>query len=313
MKFPSLGILSGITALAFLVTGPCLRAADAFIVVDNQTGQILTAKHANEKRQIASLTKLATALVVLDMVELKKLDLNEMVTVTASSARAGGANLVGLLEGDAVSVRDLLYCALLASDNTAASALAYHAGNRLPNPERLPPIENFVSHMNALARGLRMRQTLFLNPTGLDAGEPPLPYSSAADMARLTRYAYADPDIPYYVSQKSRAIAVTRGGQTLSIPIANTNELLGEDGIDGVKTGRTSKAGDCLILSSERAPEVRRDGATTYITPRRIHIVLLGSRDRASDGRALTQRGWADYDAWARDGRKPNRSKSIQP
>jgi D-alanyl-D-alanine carboxypeptidase len=156
-----------------------------------------------------------------------------------------------------------------------------------------------------------MKRTLFLNPSGMDAGEETPPHSTAADMARLTRYAYNDGDVPFYVSQKSREVHVFRAGQELTVTINNTNELLGEDGIDGVKTGRTSKAGDCLILSADRKPEVRQDGSTTYVTPRRIHVVLLGSRDRFTDGRELTQRGWSLYDAWAKGGRKTDRSKSL--
>lgn len=288
------------------------RGADAFVIVDNQTGHILGGSAQNEKRQIASLTKLATALVVLDMAKLKKINLSEVVVVPREAVGAGGVNSTGLAEGDAMSLRDLMYCALLGSDNVAAATLARHAGARLSNPEDLPPIANFVSHMNALARGLRMKRTLFLNPTGLDSGPQTPPHSTAADMARLTRYAYSSADLPFFVSQKSRAVTLLRGGQTFSVPINNTNELLGEMAIDGVKTGQTEKAGGCLILSSERPPESRREGNTTYVTPRRIHIVLLGSRDRNADGRALTERGWALYNAWARDGRKISRSKSIQ-
>lgn len=284
----------------------------SYIIVDNQTGHILDGRGASQKRQIASITKLATALVILDMVELKKLGLAEWVTIPAGAVEVGGVNPAGLAPGDQVSVRDLLYCCLLASDNIAAMALAQHAGSRLPNPQGLSPISNFVAHMNALARELQMRRTLFLNPTGLDsAQEGTLPHSTAADVARLTRYAYSDADLPYYVAQPTREIQILREGQPLPVTITNTNSLLGEMGIDGVKTGRTARAGDCIVLSSERKPEVRREGQITLVTPRRIHIVLLGSADRASEGRALTQRGWALYDRWAAGGRKTSRSKTL--
>lgn len=291
--------------------GESLRAAEAFIIVDNQTGHILASKNARQKRQIASLTKLATALVVLDMAELKKIDLNQVVVIPPSAMNAGGANPVGLQQGDGMSLRDLLYCSLLASDNIAATALAHHAGTRVPNPEGLSPVGNFVVQMNALARGLKMRRTLFLNPSGLDGGDQTPPFSTAEDVARLTRYAYTDGDIPFYVSQKSRTVHVFREGQEMSISIKNTNELLGQEGIDGVKTGRTSKAGDCLILSSERTPEVRKAGSTTYVTPRRIQIILLGSPDRFSEGIGLTRRGWGLYDTWAQGGRKTDKSKAL--
>ncbi len=299
------------TLLLLSFGGGALKAAEAFVIVDNQTGHILASKNAREKRQIASLTKLATALVVLDMAELKKIDLNQVVAIPPSAMNAGGANPVGLQQGDGMSLRDLIYCSLLASDNIAATALAHHAGTRVPNPDGLSPVGNFVVQMNALARGLKMKRTLFLNPSGLDAGDETLPYSTAEDVARLTRYAYTDGDIPFYVSQKSRTVHVFRGGQEMPVMINNTNELLGQEGIDGVKTGRTSKAGDCLILSSERTPEVRKDGATTYVTPRRLQIILLGSPDRFGEGMGLTRRGWGLYDTWAQGGRKTDKSKAL--
>jgi D-alanyl-D-alanine carboxypeptidase (penicillin-binding protein 5/6) len=286
--------------------------ASSYIIVDNQTGHILDGEDATEKRQVASLTKIATALVVLDMAELKRLNLADAVAVPGIAMTAGGANPAGLVEGDVLTIRDLLYCALLASDNVAAMTLAHHVGSRLPNPEGLSPVGNFVAHMNALARGLRMKRTLFLNPTGMDPeGDSAEPFSTAADIARLTQYAYSDADFPYYVAQRSRDIRISRAGQDLTLPITNTNELLGQVGIDGVKTGRNSAAGDCLVLSSEQKPEVKREGGTTYVTPRRIMVVLLGSDDRFREGLALTQRGWALYNRWAGEGRKTSARRAL--
>ena len=90
----------------------------------------------------------------------------------------------------------------------------------------------------------------------------------------------------------------------MPVQLTNTNELLGQDGIDGVKTGTTTKAGPCVVLTSERRPEVKREGETVYVTPRRITIVLLGSRDRFGEGAALIRQGWSWYEAWAAAGRK---------
>ena len=91
----------------------------------------------------------------------------------------------------------------------------------------------------------------------------PLPFSTAEDMARLTRYAMNKPSFRFYVSQKERQISFNRQGQQLSYVLRNTNELLGKNGIDGVKTGRSLRAGDCLILLRNRESEVvsqRPDG-----------------------------------------------------
>jgi len=304
-----LGLLMG---SAFTCGLPHAQAAESYILIDNQTGHILASKDANEKRQIASITKIATALVVLDMAELKKVSLSDMAVVPMGALSVGGVNPAGLQEGDSMSLRDLIYCSLLASDNIAATTLAHYAGARLPNPESLSPIGNFVANMNALARGLKMRRTLFLNPAGLDgSGEDPQPHSTAADVARLVRYAYGDADFPFYVAQPHRTIQVVRQGQSLPVSITNTNSLLGQEGIDGVKTGRTSRSGDCVVLSSEQKPEVVRDGATTYVTPRRIHVVVLGSPDRFVEGLELTRRGWGLYNQWAAAGRKTGGSKSL--
>jgi D-alanyl-D-alanine carboxypeptidase (penicillin-binding protein 5/6) len=249
--------------------------------------------------------------VAFDWAQLNKTDLSQMAPVSARALLAGGINPAGLQEGDSLSLRDLLYTALMASDNVAATAVAQYVGARLPSPEGLEPVGNFVSHMNALARALGMKRTLFLNPSGSDNIEGALPYSTASDMARLTRYAYSEADFPFFVSQKTRIVHVFRGGVDTPIELRNTNELLDKEGIDGVKTGRTRRAGDCLILSAERRPEVQRNGETVHVTPRRIVLVLLGSQDRFSEGMALTRQGWGLYDQWAAEGRKIEKNEAL--
>ena len=300
-----------IQIVLLLASAACASAAQSYIVVDNQTGLILASKNPNEKLQVASLTKIATAMVVFDWAQLNKADLSQMATVSARALQAGGINPAGLQEGDSLSLRDLLYTALMASDNVAATAVAQYVGARLPSAEGLEPVGNFVSHMNALARALGMKRTLFLNPSGSDNIEGALPYSTASDMARLTRYAYSEADFPFFVSQKTRIVHVFRGGVDTPIELRNTNELLDQEGIDGVKTGRTRRAGDCLILSAERRPEVQRDGETVYVTPRRIVLVLLGSQDRFGEGMALTRQGWGLYDQWAAEGRKIEKNEAL--
>jgi D-alanyl-D-alanine carboxypeptidase len=157
-----------------------------------------------------------------------------------------------------------------------------------------------------------MRRTLFLNPHGLDTPEGQArPHSSAADLARLTRYAYSKSGLSFYVSQPTREIHVRRGGTSLGLHLNNTNKLLGTDNIDGVKTGRTSRAGECIILTSEHTPEVTRQGDAVSTTPRRIIVVLLGGTNREQEGLALVQRGWALYNAWAAKGREAKTSNSL--
>lgn len=297
--------------LVFLAAG-FLRAQSS-IIVDNQTGRILEGSGANRKAPIASLTKLALAMVALDWSELKGGNLDQTATVPESAiAATGGINPLGLQAGDVLTLRDLLYACLLASDNVSAVTLADHLGRALPNATGLDPVGNTVANMNALARQLGMRRTLFLTPHGLDPAEGQArPYSTAADLARLTRYAYSKAGLSFYVSQGTRTIHVMRGAANLALQLTNTNKLLGADGIDGVKTGRTSRAGDCIILTSRRDPEVKREGDTVYTTPRRIIVVLLGGTNREQEGLALVQHGWSLYSQWASKGRPATSSNSL--
>jgi D-alanyl-D-alanine carboxypeptidase len=296
-------------SLLLIAGGFCQLHAESSIIVDNQTGRILEEIHSNDKLPIASLTKLALAMVTLDWAELTGNPLKATATVPeAAISTTGGINPLGLQAGDVLTLHDLLYACLLASDNVAAYTLADYLGKSLPNPTSLDSVGNTVANMNALARGLGMRHTLFLNPHGLDISQGAEPYSSAADLARLSRYAYSKAGLAFYVAQTEREIHVQRGASNLGVVLHNTNPLLGTENIDGVKTGRTSRAGDCIILTSEHKPEVVRQGDTVYTTPRRIFVVLLGGTNREQEGLALVQRGWALYDDWATKGRPNGKS-----
>jgi D-alanyl-D-alanine carboxypeptidase (penicillin-binding protein 5/6) len=297
--------------LTGLVLVGSLRA-ERSIIVDNQTGRILEGVGENRRVPVASLTKLALAMVALDWSELKGGNLDQTATVPeVAITSTGGINPLGLQAGDVLTLRDLLYACLLASDNVAAVTLANHLGSALPNPTGLDPVGNTVSQMNALAHALGMRHTLFLNPHGLDVTGGTEPGSSAADLARLTRYGYSKPGLQFYVTQPTRQIHVQRGASNLSVVLNNTNKLLGVDRIDGVKTGRTSRAGDCIILTSEHTPEVQHEGDTVLTTPRRIIVVLLGGTNREQEGLALVRHGWDLYNEWAAKGRPAKASNSL--
>jgi D-alanyl-D-alanine carboxypeptidase (penicillin-binding protein 5/6) len=278
------------------------------IIVDNETGCVLEEHGLNSQAPIASLTKLALAVVLLDWVNLCKKNLDQIVEVPSSALPKGPNNPIGLEPGDRLTLRDLLYLSLLISDNQASETIAYYVGSQLPNTQELGPIDNFVSHMNALALELKMKRTLFLNPTGLDkAPSQSQPYSSVGDLARLVRYAYSKPGLSFYVAQKSRDITVNRtlngASRSFSIRIHNTNLLLGEESIDGVKMGSSNLAGECLVLTSEHHPEVTKVGSTIYTAPRRIIVVLLNAPHCFQQGQVCIEHGWALYDSWARAGR----------
>ena len=93
-----------------------------------------------------------------------------------------------------------------------------------------------------------------------------------------------------------------RAGAPADFMVHNTNQLLGTKRIDGVKTGSTTRAGECLIVSAARDPLVKVEGSTSQITPRRVIVVVLGSTDRFSEGSTLIERGTTLYDQWAASG-----------
>ena len=294
-----------------------LHAARAYAIVDSQTGFVLEQREAREKRQVGSLTKVATAMVVLDWAEKRSGDLNQLATIPPEAFVGTGENLIGFQPGDTITLRDLLYAALVQSDNIAAYSLANHVGVALQSivptapSSGGTPVGVFVGQMNTLAKILKMERTHFVNPHGIDTSERSLPYSTAADLARLTRYAVNKAGFRFYVSQKERQISFNRGGKKHGYMLRNTNELLGRDGVDGVKTGKTARAGDCLILSSSRESQVTKEGARTIVVPRHLIIVILGSTDRFGEGAGLLARGWQLYDQWAAGGRLVDPKKTL--
>jgi serine-type D-Ala-D-Ala carboxypeptidase (penicillin-binding protein 5/6) len=289
-------------------------AAQAYLIADAQTGYILEEQESRKKLQVGSLTKIATACVVLDWSERRSGDLNELVTIPQAAFQGTTENNVGFQPGDSITLRDLLYAALVQSDNIAAYTLAYNVGSRLESNEagaRLTPADLFVAQMNALGKQLKMERTRFVNPHGMDYKVRPLPYSTVEDMARLTRYAMSKPSFRFYVSQKERQISFNRAGQQLNYVLRNTNELLGKMGVDGVKTGNSARSGQCLILYADRESEVVRNGQMETVYPRHLMVVVLGSPNRFSEGAALLQHGWQLYDQWAAAGRLADPKKLL--
>ncbi len=302
MAFPRLASLA--VLLITFVFASTVRAADAaaYVIEDSTTGFILDQYHGDKKLPIASLTKIATAMVTLDWSEASNSDLGQMATVPPEAAQIAAPGGVGLQPGDRCTLRDFLYAALMQSDNVAALTLAAHVGQAIGGSAN--PVESFVTQMNALARTKGMKNTHFQNPHGLDNLERSVPYSSAEDLARLTGYAMANSAFRFYVSQRERKITVyTAAGGQNGYLLRNTNELLGINAIDGVKTGTTTRAGQCVIISCAKAPDTRQNGATTIITPRRLNVVVLNAPNRFPLAQSLLARGWQLYDSWAAAGR----------
>ena len=175
---------------------------------------------------MASTTKIMTALLVLEQA-----NLNDVVTVFPA-ALVGEASM-GLVAGESLTVEDLLWGLLLRSGNDAAAALAEHvAGSQ----------QAFVDLMNQRAAELGLTSTHFANPHGLDA---PDHYSSAEDLWRLAELAMANPAF--------RTMVATQSHEAAGRQLFNINELLGlYPGADGIKTGTSDAAGQCLVGSASQ-------------------------------------------------------------
>ncbi|ATL99743.1 D-alanyl-D-alanine endopeptidase [Aeromonas sp. MR19] len=204
----------------------------AFVVANPRTGEVLSERNANRVMPIASITKLMTALVVLDANQ----RLSETLTVTMADVDRLKGTGSRLAVGSRLSRADMLHIALMSSENRAASALArnYPGGQRA-----------FVEAMNAKARMLGMWSTQFADSTGLT----PRNVSSAHDLAKLVAAASAYPLIRQYSSTEERMV---RNGKR-QLHYLNSNRLVREGSwpVTLSKTGYIREAGRCLVMATQ--------------------------------------------------------------
>ncbi|MDA8974953.1 serine hydrolase [Akkermansiaceae bacterium] len=294
-----------IPLIAILFSASQALAQESYVSVEAHSGKVLLELNADAKRPVASLTKVATAMVILDWSKASGTSMGSYATVPNEAAALGGSNPMGLAPGDQITLREAMYSMLLGSDNVSAYTLADHAGRSIMarGTTARTPVASFVKEMNNLARAIGMKRTKFANPHGMDTARQ-RGSSTARDMAALSIYAMRNTGFQYYVKQKTRTIASSRFGQKRAFKVKNTHNLIGQMGINGIKTGTTVLAGPCIATSAEKPNIVQKlaDGRTR-LTPRRLIVVCLGSPDR--DGRTLTliQQSWPRYDAWTAQGR----------
>ncbi len=284
----------------------------SYIVVDATHGKILSEYKSEREVPVASLTKVATACVVLDWIDASRGSTSDMMMVSPQAVAGGGANPLGLAPGDRISVRSALHSAMLGSDNVAANTLAEHFGRQMmARAGGRDPMSVFVGQMNALVVSLGMTSTEFTNPSGLDHYGK-VGYSSARDMALLTLYALKKPSFNFICSQTERQVTFDRAGQSLSFVVKNTNKLLGTYGVDGVKTGTTQRAGECLIASARKQDKIipLNENQKRRI-PYRIVCVVLNSPDRFGQTAQLIQAGWGQYEAWINGGMPVASAKDL--
>ena len=223
-------ISSVINTSSEITTEPTINSRAA-IVYDRLSGTILYGKNENEKRKMASTTKIMTAIVVIE-----KSNLDDIVLVSSKAASTGGSRL-GLHTNDKISVLNLLYGLLLCSGNDAAVALAEYVGGS---------VDGFADLMNTKASELNLTSTHFVTPHGLDNEDH---YTTAYELALITNYALKNEVFRNLVGTKNYTVSINGYSKNLS----NTNELLGNlDGVYGVKTGFTNGANRCLVTSIKR-------------------------------------------------------------
>jgi len=211
-------------------------------------GREVWSRNAEAPLPPASLTKMMTALLVLE-----RADLRSVVTVSREASRETGTRL-GLAPGDGLTVIELLAATLLGSANDACHALADHVGGSETK---------FVVLMNARAREMGLSGTRFANACGHDA---PTMHSTARDLARLAETAMGNPVFAKMAGLEDGWISTADGGK--KFPLENKNLLIGRyRGAIGVKTGFTGAAGKCLVALAERGGK-------------RVLLVLLNAPDR---------------------------------
>lgn len=220
-------------------------SAKSILVRDLNTDKILFSKNKDEKRQIASITKLMSAIIIKDL----NIDPEKIVKIE-SSDNTGDFSKIKILTGESVKFKDLLSASLVVSSNSGILCVIKNSGLSE---------EEFVKKMNKKAQDLGLKNTYFEDATGLSDNN----VSTADEILKITKIAFSYPDIELETAQKEYLFSTESGR---AIDVSNTNELIGSYlNIKAGKTGYTEKAGYCLVSKVE------------YDNKGPILVVVLGS------------------------------------
>lgn len=204
-----------------------LCSGQSAVLLEAQSGRVLYSKNAHQTLPMASTTKIATAITVIE-----NCDVSQMVTVNEKAVGIEGSSIY-LQKNEKITVLDLLYGLMLRSGNDSATALAYHVSGS---------VEDFAQLMNSTAKKVGANNTNFVNPHGLDHSDH---YTTAYDLALITAYALKNSTFSEIVSCKRTKIGANQ------MDIANKNKLLfSYPECNGVKTGFTKKSGRCFVGSA---------------------------------------------------------------
>lgn len=268
-------------------------AAQSAILIEASTGRVIWEKQADDRHYPASMTKIMTALLGLDIISP-----HTEIFISPEAAATEDCPL-GIRAGDCLTAEELLTGMMMVSDNGAAVAVAEQIDGSTAE---------FARRMNEKAQELGMEHTHFSNPNGLT---DPNHYSTARDMARLAKYAMENPSFRRMVSQRERVIRWTlpRNGHLL---VLNTNKLLGSyGGTTGIKTGWTSAAGGCLAASARRngveliavlmqtsGPEERFTDAEKMLSYGFSHVRMVRGMAKEKISRRVWVKGGTQASTW---------------
>lgn len=232
--------------LLLLISIPLVKAeetedlapnAKSAIMIEASTGEILFQKNKDEKLAPASMTKMMSMLLIMEEIENGNLKWNEMITTSEKASSMGGSQIF-LKVGEKMTAEDLLKGVAIASGNDAVVALA----ERISGSE-----EQFVKRMNIRAKDLGLKNTNFINATGLTADNH---YSSAYDMSLIAKELVKHEKILEFTSTYEDYL---RKDTKSPFWLVNTNRLVRfKEGVDGLKTGFTDEAGYCLTATMKK-------------------------------------------------------------
>ncbi len=249
---------------------PIGLACESALLVEAESGQIIFEKNADERRAVASVTKIMSILLTIEAIEEGRIALKDKVVVSATAAGMGGSQVL-LDAGEIQTVDVLLKSMIVGSANDATVALAEHIDGS---------VQVFVDRMNERARELSMGDTRFVNTTGLPAEGH---YTTARDVARMAAE-LAGHELYYQYSTIWLDEVIHESGRSTSL--TNTNRLIRlYEGCDGIKTGSTNEAGYCMAASARRGDM-------------RLIAVVLGAdtgKERFNIASEMMDYGFANY------------------
>ena len=268
----------------------------SYVCVETNSGRILYAQNATEKRPIGMLTNLATACVAMDWIKSAGVELDRQIPVPAAAVQWPKTNLLKLRPGDTMTIRDALYSTLMWDDSASAMTLAYACGAYL-NPH--DPAAAFVNQMNRLAARLLMSSTYFKGTSGAVVSQ-----STARDLALLGMYAIGNADLLAITNQPGTTVTINSATGSRTQLVRNNNRLLAlSETVDGLKAGQSRSAGACLMATARRVSVKRINPATgkqaTY--GQRLLVVMLGmpsSKTRYTTAAHFLRDGWDVWEQW---------------